>query len=252
MFLAIDIGNTTTAFGLLKNNKIIGVVRMDTAGNQRQLKNNLTQMLRVLVKKYGGPKRVVICSVVPKALVVIEPLVNRFFNVNALVVGRDVSVPMANRYRNPKQVGQDRLIGAYAAMMLYGLPAIVIDLGTAITFDAVSAQGEYLGGVIVPGLRLSVESLFLKTALLPNIAIKAPRSIIGKDTEESILSGIFYGYGSLCRGLIELISKQLKSKPKVIMTGGHTHLMKKFISPEIRIIDEHLVFKGMNLLDKNF
>ena len=140
------------------------------------------------------------------------------------------------------------MVGAYAALQLYGKPVIIIDLGTAITFDVVSSKREYLGGAIVPGLRLSAEALFLKTALLPQIAIKAPKSVIGRTTQESILSGLFYGYGCLCRGFIELMSQQLHSRPKVIMTGGHTHLMKKFISPKVRIIDEHLVHKGMALL----
>lgn len=155
---------------------------------------------------------------------------------------------MINKYKNPRQVGQDRLVGAYAAMTLYGKPTIIIDLGTAITFDAVSGKGEYLGGAIVPGIRLSAESLFLKTALLPQIDIKAPNSVIGRTTQESILSGLFYGYGSLCRGFIDLIAKQIKGKPKVVMTGGHTQLMKKFINRDIRVVDEELVFKGLDLL----
>ena len=164
------------------------------------------------------------------------------------IIGRDIQVPIKNRYKNPKQVGQDRLVGAYGAMKIYGRPLIVVDLGTAITFDVISPKGEYLGGAIVPGIRLSAESLFLKTALLPHIEIQAPKHIIGKTTQESILSGLFYGYGSLCRGFIDLISQEIKAKPKVVMTGGHTHLMKKFVSPKIRIIDEDLVFKGIYFL----
>ena len=153
------------------------------------------------------------------------------------------------------------MVGAYGAMKIYGCPLIVVDLGTAITFDVLSPQGDYLGGAIVPGIRLSAESLFLKTALLPHIDIQAPRYIIGRTTQESILSGLFYGYGSLCKGMIDLLSSQLSRQPenhplstykqesiRVIMTGGHTHLMKKFVSPKIRIIDEDLVFKGIYFL----
>ena len=164
------------------------------------------------------------------------------------LIGRDIVVTIKNQYKNPKEVGQDRLVGAFGAMKIYGCPLIVVDLGTAITFDVISPKGEYLGGSIDPGIRLSAESLFLKTALLPHIEIQSPRSIIGKTTRESILSGLFYGYGSLCRGLIDLISQQLKHSPKVVMTGGHTQLMKKFVSPKIRIIDEDLVFKGIYFL----
>jgi type III pantothenate kinase len=210
---------------------------------------------------------------------VIRHAVKAELGVKAHIIGEDIKVPMVNRYKNPRQVGQDRLVGAFAAMSLYGKPVIIIDLGTAITFDAVSASGEYLGGAIVPGIRLSAESLFLKTALLPQIDIKAPKSVIGRTTQESILSGLFYGYGSLCRGFIELMQKQVKGHPVIVMTGGHTQLMKRFIkglgvsrgskrvddfsdhsqrsfdikkgksqASASRVIDEHLVFKGLSLL----
>ena len=205
--------------------------------------------------------RAIICSVVPKASKILEDILKK--NVAVDIIGRDIVVPIKNRYKNPKQVGQDRLVGAYGAMKIYGRPLIVVDLGTAITFDVISAKGEYLGGAIVPGIRLSAESLFLKTALLPNIEIQAPKHIIGKTTQESILSGLFYGYGSLCKGMIDSLSSQLsfprkvgltdtrscsRESIRVVMTGGHTHLMKKFVSPKIRIIDEDLVFKGIYFL----
>ena len=161
-----------------------------------------------------------------------------------LVVGRDIKVPIKNLYRKAYQVGQDRLVGAYGAKILYGTPAIIIDFGTATTFDVVSKKGEYLGGVIVPGLRLSIESLFEKTALLPKVKIQRPEGVIGKDTKNSILSGISYGYGSLCDGMIELISKQIKQKPVVIITGGYSALIKEFIK-RFDYIDKSLVFKGM-------
>ena len=109
----------------------------------------------------------------------------KYLQISVRIIGKDIHVPMVNKYKNPKQVCQDRLVGAYAARMLYGEPLIVIDLGTAIAFDVVSAKGEYLGGVIVPGLRLSAESLFTKTALLPEIDIKAPQSPIGRTTQVS-------------------------------------------------------------------
>ena len=164
-------------------------------------------------------------------------------------MGKDVIVPLINRYRNPRQVGQDRLVGAYAALKFYGAPVIVIDFGTAITFDVVSKRREYLGGIIVPGIRLSAESLFHKTALIPRIDIVKPGPLIGKDTQESVLSGIFYGYGAMSRGLIELIAKKFKGdKPKVIVTGGYTAQMKKYIASQITKIDRYLVFKGLFLL----
>lgn len=253
MILAIDIGNTTIGLALVKKTKVIAVEHIDTTDNPRLLKPVLLKVVKKLLRK-AKPQTVVICSVVPHATVLVERYIREVFHLNLQVIGRDVLVPMPNKYKNPKQVGQDRLVGAYAAMRLYGKPLIVVDLGTAITFDVVSAKGEYLGGVIVPGLRLSAESLFTKTALLPEIDIKAPKSIIGKTTQESILSGLFYGYGALCQGMIEELSlsfprkRESRSMINVVMTGGHTQLMKKFVSPKIRIIDEGLVFKGMSFL----
>jgi type III pantothenate kinase len=242
MLLAIDIGNTTIGFAVMhKAGNIVSMAVVDTDAKVNKIKAVVAKILKAQVID-----RVVICSVVPKATKTLEDIFKKVVPVD--VIGRDIMVPVKNRYKNPKQVGQDRLVGAYGAMKIYGHPLIVVDLGTAITFDVISVQGDYLGGAIVPGIRLSAESLFLKTALLPHIEIKAPRHIIGRTTQESILSGLFYGYGSLCRGFIDLISHELKAKPKVVMTGGHTHLMKKFVSPKIRIIDEDLVFKGIYFL----
>jgi len=242
MLLAIDIGNTTIGFAVIdKAGRIVSSAVVDT-----EAKNNKVKAVVGKISRAHAISRVIICSVVPKVSRMLENILKKIAPVD--IVGRDIVVPIKNRYKNPKQVGQDRLVGAFGAMRIYGYPLIVVDLGTAITFDVISSKGEYLGGAIVPGIRLSAESLFLKTALLPNIDIHAPKHIIGKTTQDSILSGLFYGYGSLCRGFIDLICRQIKARPKVVMTGGHTHLMKKFVSPKIRIIDEDLVFKGIYFL----
>jgi type III pantothenate kinase len=242
MLLAVDIGNTTIGLAVIhKAGRITTVAVIDTDAKPGKVRAVIAKIFRA-----HAISRVIICSVVPKVSKTLEGIFKK--NVPVDIIGRDIKVPIKNRYKNPKQVGQDRLVGAYGAMKIYGRPLIVVDLGTAITFDVISPKGEYLGGAIVPGIRLSAESLFLKTALLPKIEIQAPRHIIGKTTQESILSGLFYGYGSLCRGFIDLISRQLKIKPRVVMTGGHTRLMKKFVSPKIRIIDEDLVFKGIYFL----
>jgi len=268
MLLAIDIGNTTMGFAVMqKNGRIVTTVTVDTDSKTSKIKAVVAKILKAQVIS-----RAVICSVVPKASIILEDILKRTVPVD--VIGRDIVVPIKNGYKNPKQVGQDRLVGAYGAMKIYGCPLIIVDLGTAITFDVISQKGEYLGGAIVPGIRLSAESLFLKTALLPKIEIQAPKHIIGKTTQESMLSGLFYGYGSLCKGMIDLLSSKVSRGPmraisraavslrgahlsdeaisvKVIMTGGHTHLMKKFVSPKIRIIDEDLVYKGIYFLSNS-
>jgi type III pantothenate kinase len=248
MILTIDIGNTTISIGAVRKHKVLQVERVDTLEEGHALASSISSIINKYNKKGYRFKGSIISSVVPEVTKQVEQITLKYASIKPQVVGKDIKVPITNRYKNPKQVGQDRLVGAYGALKLYGKPLIVIDLGTAITFDVVSAKGEYLGGAIVPGIRLSAESLFLKTAMLPKIAIKAPKSVVGRTTEESILSGLFYGYGSLCQGFIELISKQIKRKPKVVMTGGHTLLMKKFVSPKVRIIDENLVHKGLSLL----
>ncbi len=248
MILAIDIGNTTTGLAVMQKGEVLDFKSLDSSLKAAAFETQLKKTFKRFLRKGYVFKMVIICSVVPKKIRLVERFTHKINKIDTKVVGVDISVPIKNLYKNPRQVGQDRLVGAYAALRLYGKPIIVIDLGTAITFDVISARREYLGGVIVPGLRLSAESLFLKTALLPRISLKAPRHVIGRTTQDSILSGLFYGYGSLCRGFIELISKQLKARPKVVMTGGHTQLMKKFVSPKIRIIDPFLVHKGMAFL----
>ena len=246
MILTIDIGNTTISLGLMKGTRVVKRVTLETHANARILSKQLTAVLRKL--RSAKISRAAICSVVPSKTKSVEECILRVLGLPTVVIGRDIAVPLTNRYRNPKQVGQDRLVGAYAALKLYGAPAIVIDFGTAITFDVVSAKKEYLGGIIVPGLRLSAESLFNKTALLPRVKIQCPRSLIGRDTQGSILSGLFYGYGALSSGLIDRIAKTIKGNPKVIITGGHLKLVKRFISRQVNVIDPDLVFHGITLL----
>ncbi len=252
MLLAIDIGNTTIGLAIMTQGKVRLLTHVNTSDIPSILKPSLRKAFEGLIKRHGKPQMAAICSVVPTCTVLVERYIKEMLDIDVKVVGRDINVPMKNCYKNPAQVGQDRLVGAYAAMRLYGKPLIVVDLGTAITFDVVSAKGEYLGGAIVPGLRLSAESLFVKTALLPEIALQAPKNPIGTTTQDSILSGLFYGYGTMCQGMIDLLTLSLRAKRSnpvnVVMTGGHTHLMKRFVSPKIRIIDDHLVFKGISLL----
>ncbi len=251
MILTVDIGNTSISFGLVKGKKVLVRFAMETelAKGRHEV---LTSILKQVRKEYADIDKGIICSVVPRVTKVIAAEIKRDLGVSPIVVGQDVVVPIKNNYREPSQVGQDRLVVAYAAKCLYGAPAIIIDFGTAITFDVVSHKGAYEGGLIVPGIKLSAESLFRQTALLPHIdEIKSPRSLIGKDTQSSILSGIFYGYGTMCAGLIDSLSKKLQGEPKVIVTGGYIRLMKKFIAHKIHKIDKDLVLKGMALVHNN-
>jgi type III pantothenate kinase len=163
------------------------------------------------------------------------------------VIGRDIQVPMRNLYRNPKQLGQDRLVNAYAGAKLYGAPLVVIDFGTTITFDVISKRKEYLGGMILPGLRISLEALNQHTALLPKIRLEKPREFIGQDTKNSMLSGVVYGFGCLTDALIARIKNKIGKKAKIIGTGGNINLISKYYK-RIDAKDINLTLKGLNIL----
>jgi type III pantothenate kinase len=250
MLLAIDIGNTTISCAVIKRKKIVEKFFLESTLSAPALKGKLNTYYQH-VKRSFVLDQIIICSVVPDVTKVVEDRAKKTLKISPIVIGRDQHVPIKNNYQNPKQVGQDRLVCAYAAKVLYGFPAIVIDFGTATTFEVINKKGEYAGGLIVPGIKLSTESLFNKTALLPKIEnIKAPRHLIGRNTQDSILSGLFYGYGTMCSGLIGMIEEKMKGHPKVIITGGYTSLMKKYILDKIDIVDSDLVFKGLTLLAK--
>jgi len=249
MLLAIDIGNTNISIAVMQGMKTRKLYKIDTKTSDKMRQTQVTAVLLNIIKKKMYIHEIVMCSVVPQIEKVVDKLIHKYFGLSPKVIGKDIKVPIKNNYKNPNQVGQDRLVCAYAAKTLYGQPTIVIDFGTAITFDVVSQKGAYEGGLILPGILLSVESLFSKTALLPKISnIRIPKNLVGKETKESILSGIFYGYGAMSCGLIKEISQKIQGYPKVIVTGGHTRLMRKFIARKITKIDQNLVFKGMSLL----
>ena len=251
MLLAIDIGNTAVSTAAIGQKKVLEENHLSSHLPVNVFRKKFKILLTHLVRSHGIFKRVIICSVVPDLTSIIETVIKAEWKISGLVIGRDMKVPIKNNY-NPRQIGQDRLVGAYAAKILYGFPAIIIDFGTATTFDVVNGKGEYDGGLIVPGIRLSTETLFHKTALLPKIEnIRAPKSLVGKNTQDSILSGLFYGYGTMAAGLIDRIEKKMKGKAKVIITGGYTTLMKKYILDKVDVIDNLLVYKGIMLLDKS-
>jgi len=247
MILALDIGNTSITFAILQRRRVKKVWSISTSRHQRILLVDLRKVIGQIKHNRFAIDCAIICSVVPKVEKLTKSILKKELKVMVHILGKDIKVPMTNRYRNPKQVGQDRLVGAYATKILFGKPAIVIDFGTAITFDIVSAKGEYQGGIIIPGIQLTADSLYKKTALLPRVHIERPKELIGRDTKNSILSGIFYGYGALCDGIVQLIKKQMKQRPVVIATGGYVPLMKKY-AKQIQFIDKDLALKGIYLI----
>jgi type III pantothenate kinase len=247
MVLAIDIGNTNIRFGLFKGNRLVKSAQISTAAQNKYR--------RFVRKKTNELKRLniesaVICSVVPKAAKILLPLLKRSFGAKIFVLGKDIKVPIKNLYKKPRQVGQDRLVAAYAASVLYKNPVIVIDFGTAITFDVVSAAGAYLGGLIAPGMEMSLNALSEKAALLPKVVLRKPSFILGKTTKDSMTSGAFYGYAAMCDGLVAKLEKRFGQKFYVLATGGTAHLISP-LSSSIDKVDKNLVLRGINLAFRN-
>ncbi|OGB90166.1 hypothetical protein A2625_04205 [candidate division WOR-1 bacterium RIFCSPHIGHO2_01_FULL_53_15] len=251
MVLAIDVGNTTIHFGLSSGKKLVREWRVGTdrvSGDQG---------IRKWLSGYRDIRQVIVSSVVPR---VSKLLKNRF--PNALFVNHK-NVGLKVKVAKPAQVGADRLVNALAAHKLYGGPAIIVDFGTATTFDVINSKGDYLGGAIAPGLELSREILHERTAQLPRIEIKAPKNVIGKNTVEAMQSGLVFGYVSLVEGMVARIkyeirnskyetnskSKITNSKLKVIATGGLAPLICKYTGAIDRI-DTKLTLEGLLLIGK--
>lgn len=243
MLLAIDIGNTNIHNGIFKAGTLKKRFRFPTYG-----RNLEKEYYRRLKPYLGKIEKVIIVSVVPPVLKDVEPKLRRIFKQKILVVGRDVDSGVRNLYRHPAQVGQDRLINARAAYELYGGSTIVVDFGTAITIDVINRRKEYLGGVIAPGVELSLDALSDRAFLLPKVSIKKPEAILGKETHESMRSGAVYGFSSLCDGVV-LKLKRYCPKGLVIATGGMSPLLGRFCKTVDRI-DPDLTLKGLELVGR--
>lgn len=243
MLLAIDIGNTNITFGIFKSDKLIKKFSLST--NVKK-----PNVLKEIFKKYTICNTV-ICSVVPKANKLVKRWVKKFSASEVMEVGIDFKVPIKNLYRKPKEVGQDRLVNAYAGIILYGKPLVAIDFGTAVTFDVVNKKGEYWGGMILPGLRISLEALSNKTALLPQISISKPKEFIGRDTKNSMLSGIVYGFSALTDDMIDRIRSKIGKNAIAVGTGGNVGIVAEYCR-KINKIDQDLTLKGLNLIYKKY
>lgn len=249
MFISVDIGNTNVTIGALKDCSVLRFFKFETGllRSKKKCADLIREKLALFFPLKDGVEGVYVCSVVPALNKNIRVILKSIFKINATVVGEDVVVPIMNRYRIPSQVGQDRLVNAYASLKLYGTGLIILDFGTAVTFDIVSKKSEYIGGLIAPGLKLMQEVLHKKTALLPYVELSRPMEIIGRDTVSSIRSGIVYGVASLCDGIIErLMSKECKGY-KVVATGGDAELIKPY-SLHIKNIENFLILKGLCLI----
>ncbi|MBU3933611.1 MAG: type III pantothenate kinase [Candidatus Omnitrophica bacterium] len=246
MLLAIDIGNTDIKIGLFKGEKAFCNWRLvtDKGATLKQYKKLLRRLFTRQKVKNANIDEIIICSVVPNLTKIFKKALFLLLKIKPLILGKDIVAPIKNLYRRPEQVGQDRLANAAAAFSKYGGPVIVVDFGTALTFDLVTAQGSYLGGVIVPGMEVSLKALTRAADLLPEIGLGRPRALLGRETASSMRSGLVYGYSFLVEGMLQQLKKELKSRPYVVATGGKASLMSHYCR-SIDRINENLTLEGL-------
>lgn len=250
MLLAMDIGNTNTVLGLFQNDHLIHDWRIRTEVNTTVDEYGITVRSLFSGNQFQAAevKNIIISCVVPPVLNAIERFCTKYFNIHPLVVGPGVRTGMPIFYDNPKEVGADRIVNAVAAYELYKTATIVVDFGTATTFDYISEKGEYMGGVISPGIMISCEALFFKTSKLPRVEIFArPPSVLAKNTISSMNAGIVYGYAGLVEGIINRMKREIASDLKVVATGG----LAPLIASECTVIDDvddYLTLKGLKII----
>lgn len=252
MLLAIDVGNTNIVFGVYKGKELLYDWRISTDKNKTSDEYGLLfeQIFRYNGISTNDVDDVIISSVVPTLMHTLSAMSIKYFNKEPLVVGPGIKTGMNIKYENPRELGADRIVNAVAAYEKYGGPLIIVDFGTAITFCAISKEGDYLGGIITPGIIISSEALFLKTAKLPKVELVKPKNVIGKNTVNSIQSGLVYGYIGLVDYIIEKMIDELKDEGEVrnvVGTGGFATLIASE-SKYINRIDKMLTLEGLRII----
>jgi len=252
MLLTIDVGNTNIVLGVYDNDKLIAHFRLATM-YERSRDEYGVLFLNFLTHrdiKKGDIEAVIIASVVPQIMYSLERAIVDYIGKTPIVINNETDLGIKVLLDNPKELGADRIVNAYSAVKQYGGPLIVVDFGTATTFCAISRNSEYLGGLICPGIKISIEALFTKTSKLPRVEIVKPESVIGKNTVNSMQAGIYHGYVGQVNYIVEKMKKEMvEPNAKVIATGG----LAKLISEETDVFDHingNLTIEGLRLYYK--
>lgn len=249
MLLALDVGNTNVTIGAFDGEKLAGrwrlrTIREQTADEWGILIRNLFSLSSLDLSSVDG---VILSSVVPAVDQPLEAMADRYFRRKPLFVNYATDLGIAVRYDNPREVGADRLVNGVAGFRKFGGPVVVVDLGTTINFDIVSADAVFLGGVICPGIGMSISGLFARTARLPMVDFREPEKLIGSNTVGSITSGLYYGFIGMIDGILERLAGELGPDLKTVATGGQGHMITKS-SRWVKTYEEDLTLEGLRLI----
>ena len=249
MLLVFDVGNTNIVLGVYQDHKLvfnwrIATDRQKTADEYGMLIHSLFQFRDIDIRQV---KAVVISSVVPPMIFPLTRMTQRYLNIEPLVVGPGVKTGMAIKYENPREVGADRIVNAISAYEKYGGPLIIVDFGTATTFCAIAANGDYLGGAIAPGIGVSTEALFQRAAKLPRIELAKPKTVICRNTVSSMQSGIVFGFVGQVDEIVRRMKEEMEPGVRVIATGGLANLISQE-SSTIDHVEPFLTLEGLRII----
>jgi type III pantothenate kinase len=253
MLLVIDVGNTHTVMGVFNGEKLVKDWRIRTERNATEDEFGVlvTGLFDAGDIPFEAVEKIIISSVVPPMVKLLDAFCRKYLGRTPHWVDAKSAAGMPILYNNPAEVGADRIVNAVAAFHKYKTGLIVVDFGTATTFDVISAKGEYLGGAISPGIMIAAEALYKETSKLPRVEIMAPpKSVIGKDTENSIKSGIIYGYAGLVDGMVRRMQAEMETNLTVIATGGLATLMND-VAETIEAIEPDLTLRGLKIISEN-